>query len=318
MKIRRLDDRLAEGIDPQLASTFRREFPCTFEESNRPGGVVWIDLDCRDADEPAVAIFRMHLQGQPEHLEGEITWFRLPEVLALSRLQVRRASLDSETGELRIDTGDVRTRAGLRGRLPDGRRFETIRLHRSTATGSAEGIGKRRGTADLEVVFVDDFVIVRQALDRMLVQGLADPGHGLSRSGIFVPGLMRALFEELGLEPVDWFEAAENEGPPQFVHDEGGAEEAAAGGDHALVTVLERHCATCHRSEHPFPPNFLGSDTVKVPANIRHCAPRMLYRLKMWQLSDEMRGKTPMPPFGTPHLASGESQLAGKLRTMSS
>ena len=57
-----------------------------------------------------------------------------------------------------------------------------------------------------------------------------------------------------------------------------------------------RYCAECHLGSERAPPNFLLGDADEVEAKLRHCAPRIYFRLSMWHRGPEARAKTPMPP----------------------
>jgi hypothetical protein len=57
-----------------------------------------------------------------------------------------------------------------------------------------------------------------------------------------------------------------------------------------------RICGECHRTEAPFPPNFLAGRPETVIARVTQCATRIKYRLGMWSLDARQRPKTPMPP----------------------
>jgi hypothetical protein len=57
-----------------------------------------------------------------------------------------------------------------------------------------------------------------------------------------------------------------------------------------------RYCAECHLGADRAPPNFLLGDAGEVEAKLRHCAPRIFFRLSMWHRGAEARAKSPMPP----------------------
>jgi len=61
--------------------------------------------------------------------------------------------------------------------------------------------------------------------------------------------------------------------------------------------AFHRHCALCHRSNEPSPPNFLTGSEQQIYANLAHCAQRLYVRLAMWDHDADGRAKTPMPPF---------------------
>jgi mono/diheme cytochrome c family protein len=64
----------------------------------------------------------------------------------------------------------------------------------------------------------------------------------------------------------------------------------------ALVAPLRTHCAGCHDTTLPHPPNFLHGSPAEVEARLDHCAPRMLVRLSMAGIPSPARRKPPMPP----------------------
>ena len=68
---------------------------------------------------------------------------------------------------------------------------------------------------------------------------------------------------------------------------------APATGMHVLFRV---HCASCHDTTLPHPPNFLHGDPAQVEAQLVECAPRILARLSMAELPETARSTSPMPP----------------------
>jgi hypothetical protein len=64
----------------------------------------------------------------------------------------------------------------------------------------------------------------------------------------------------------------------------------------ASHAAFHRYCGECHLGSERNPPNFLLGDVADVEAKLRQCAPRIYYRLAMWQRASEARTKTPMPP----------------------
>lgn len=78
-------------------------------------------------------------------------------------------------------------------------------------------------------------------------------------------------------------------------------------------------CAACHRSEDPFPPNFLAGSAPQVSRGIAQCAERIQFRLAMWDQESGARSKSPMPPhhagsLDDADLASWKSGLLPRLR----
>jgi mono/diheme cytochrome c family protein len=63
-----------------------------------------------------------------------------------------------------------------------------------------------------------------------------------------------------------------------------------------LVAPFRTHCASCHDTTLPHPPNFLHGSPAEVEARLDHCAPRMFVRLSMAGVPEAARSKPPMPP----------------------
>ncbi len=61
--------------------------------------------------------------------------------------------------------------------------------------------------------------------------------------------------------------------------------------------AFRQRCGPCHDTPEAAPPNFLHGDAVEVAARLARCAPRIYYRLSMWDVAEARRGKTPMPPL---------------------
>lgn len=60
--------------------------------------------------------------------------------------------------------------------------------------------------------------------------------------------------------------------------------------------LFHTHCASCHDTTLPHPPNFLHGSPAQVEANLNHCAARIFFRLSMAGVPESARGTSPMPP----------------------
>jgi hypothetical protein len=200
---------------------------------------------------------------------------------------------------------------GLAPRFPDGRALERIELRFSSAAW--EGKRTRPVEAQVELVVVDDFAPVRQAMDRLLArQASLFDDVPLVRAS-----LMRALFSELGMPQRSWC-CVDDQGMPAAMLDPPGVDAGAM--ENPQLQPFFRACAMCHLSRERFPPNFLSGNAVDVERNLRQCAPRMLIRLSAWNIPAEQRVKSPMPPatalavLGTSSHRWAESEELAQLR----
>ena len=104
--------------------------------------------------------------------------------------------------------------------------------------------------------------------------------------------LRDAVFQALGIDPGK--RCCDDQSSPQPQSDDI-ATSTSANGEMGL-NLFYVHCARCHATQEPFPPNFLSGDAAQVTKKLRNCADRIFFRLGMWQLSPSARPKTPMPP----------------------
>jgi hypothetical protein len=63
-----------------------------------------------------------------------------------------------------------------------------------------------------------------------------------------------------------------------------------------LVAPFRTHCASCHDTTLPHPPNFLHGTPAEIEAKLDQCAERMFVRLSMAGVPEAARSKPPMPP----------------------
>jgi len=60
--------------------------------------------------------------------------------------------------------------------------------------------------------------------------------------------------------------------------------------------LFSTHCAICHDTTLPHPPNFLHGSAAEVEARLDQCAPRIYVRLSMAGVAESARRISPMPP----------------------
>ena len=167
---------------------------------------------------------------------------------------------------------------------------------RSSASNCAGAIA----TGPRALVVLDDFASARNAIDELARDGLAGKFDGFDALAFRRARLMPAMLGRLGASAGAWCcldvsgmpparaARAENPDPPG-----GDGFKSALAASHA---GFYRYCAECHLGSERTPPNFLLGDADEVEAKLRHCAPRIFFRLSMWHRAPEARAKTPMPP----------------------
>jgi mono/diheme cytochrome c family protein len=143
---------------------------------------------------------------------------------------------------------------------------------------------------------VDD---ISQAVGKMNTEARVGKHDAFSDKPFRRAVLMRELSAVLGLPAQPWccvdtagfMPAAVDEPPP-----------ALASSTTDALRVFERYCAACHRTPEASPPNFLFGTTEEVEVKLDRCAERLFFRLSMWELPEDRRPKTGMPP--SPALAA--------------
>lgn len=144
------------------------------------------------------------------------------------------------------------------------------------------------------------------ALDQAVESMLKEPA---GQAAFDYPTIQRAplrdaLFRTLGIEAGT--SCCDNDAPaPPAALDED--QIIAAARRDAGLNHFYAHCARCHATREPFPPNFMHGKSEDVQRNLERCADRIYFRLTMWQVAAQLRPKTPMPPetvFAQPSVAS--------------
>ena len=179
-------------------------------------------------------------------------------------------------------------RGSVRARGADGNAVERMELRWSGSEGAAT------------FVVVDDFAAARRAIGDLARDALAGKFDGFEAQPLRRARLMPALFGRLGEDSAAWCCLAAAGMPPARA---ARVESADAPGSEGFKSAMAashagffRYCSECHSGSERAPPNFLLGDADEVEAKLRHCAPRIYFRLSMWQRSADARAKTPMPP----------------------
>jgi hypothetical protein len=177
---------------------------------------------------------------------------------------------------------------GLELQIPDGVRVARAAMNDAPDAGFA-GPGR--------LTTISAFAPVSEAIAAWIAAADAgDMPEALAASPLHGPKAMASLFRALGLPARTWCCDSDRPLPGIAVDEVTAVPDLAVADDSGLVGAFQRHCATCHRTELSFPPNFLAGDRGRIEANLRACAPRMAYRLAMWSRDAKARVRSPMPP----------------------
>ncbi len=198
-----------------------------------------------------------------------------------------------------VDLQLSQQRSGRHLRLADGSAIQGLRIRWPKGPDEGGLLPSQQqfvGTATLTVM--NDFQVVGSSIAAIIAQ----PESPL---GIFADKpfrgtkAMQVLFKQLGLTPTDWCCDDLTSMPPVNVVMSSAPADLnlqVSLKEKGAVRTFYRYCATCHRTPSNSPPNFLYGDATEVRAKLTQCAPRILFRLHMWQLSADARPKSPMPP----------------------
>jgi hypothetical protein len=262
-----------------------------------------------DCTSEAAAADGVNLSGRFDAQgSGRVTWLSLGPAGQLRDLAFHGERLQQSGSGYLLRV--IPKKGGLAARLPDGRALARIQIRWPVA---ADADSAKPIAASVEIVVLDDFALVRQAIDRLLARqaSLFDDGPLVRTT------LLRALFSELGMPERSWCCVDDHGMPPALTEM---VEMNASAIEKREWQPLFQYCALCHLTGEQFPPNFLAGDARQVAENLRQCAPRMLVRLSAWRTPVGQRVKSPMPPatalreLGTTmHAWTGSADL-GQLR----
>ena len=227
--------------------------------ANRPGKSDRIELACRTQSKPG-GRWSFYCDNDRATLSG--AYWRARG----GGLQGRLDTITLSGAPAGIVLAPLRTgatfqpRQGRRhARLADGRRLAELSI-----------VGDRGS-----ITLVDDFAQIPADLASLRAQATFPAWDGLGE-----------LLSALGAKPRR--QAAVALPAPRS--------EQAVLGEAGPLGAFRRRCGPCHDTPEAAPPNFLRGDAQTAGARLAQCAPRIHYRLSMWDLAENRRGKTPMPP----------------------
>lgn len=287
--VERLDKALFRRAETPAVARRSYRSTCVVEPAPVARGSRRIEFRCASLPAPA---------GRGVSLEGRL--FVVGR--SVSRGAIDRLEIDGQPAlrDLDVDARPLDARGAWRAAVLTPWRG---RLHARGADGNVlERIelrwGDRDGTAS--VVVLDDFAAARDAIDALARDSLAGKFDGFNALAFRRARLMPAILSRLGTAAGAWCCLDASGMPParaaRIDNPERPGGEAVKSATAASHADFYRYCAECHLGAERAPPNFLLGDADEVEAKIRHCAPRIFFRLSMWHGAPEARAKTPMPP----------------------
>jgi hypothetical protein len=268
-----------------------------------------VSLSCRPRSEADVGGFGMegtfYVDGD-KNADGIVSSLHLNDGTMLHGLEFSGGTVEFDAGQLIVRMRLRQRRTRLHARLPNGMALHDVEIRWRESTAAKDRTPQipveMPITAHATVSLVDEFSSVNAALGELASRKDHDP---FSSEPFDATKIMRTLFLQLGVVNNDDVCCEGGAIMPVAMVDSGPVASdlkrskmpASAEG----IQAFHRHCATCHRTDAPFPPNFLYGDSDRVNENLAQCAQRILYRLGMWQLPENQRKKTPMPPITVLH-----------------
>lgn len=284
-------EELSKFLDSQPAAQHHLSVACQLRDKTRAAKRV-LKFSC---SAPEITINGRLYQSGGDQFDGRLALFELRDD-TVTGLQLK-GQREGERLLLRPYTSSQ----GLKVRLRTGDAIDTL----------AFGLeGGRTTDGYLIVTLRNDFTAVSSAVDRLVQQR-----HDAFSDRPFRRAVtLKALFEALRMDPREWCCIQDRALPPVHVERPDSADILPG------AAPFFKACAACHRSSTRFPPNFLAGPVDEARSRLAYCGERIKYRLGMWLIGPELRGKTPMPPqhavadLGLDHQSWTESALYQSLQ----
>ena len=293
---RRLDAQIYRSALNSETKTRVYSTDCEIYQRLTAGGANRIKFICEasQADAPTDArfAFRGLLYLNKEKLsQGTLTSFVFGKNQSIQDIKLSKKHLSRKNSVWNAELEPTHNN-GMRVRGPDGNALQSISLR---WTSSPDGQLQGRGT----ITVLEDYTILSDAIQTLVAQTEQETTDALAdlpfRRGV----IMASLFDNLHMPNMNWC-CTNDAGMPPIVldgQDNTTADPPPAQEPNPDVAPFYHYCSKCHRTQNSYPPNFLYGDKQQVESNITHCAERIYFRLSMWQIHEENRPKSPMPPI---------------------
>ena len=311
--IKRLDTYIYDRAVREDAERQRLTRVCPVTRQDLLGGAELLVVRCEDEPATAAGPFELladlvtdgdgGMRGSLVRLElahGELfTNLQLAGTRVLRRGQTKRARLDV-----------LQRRYQTRVRTADGNAIAVFDLHWPDAAG------ERKLDARVTLEIIGDFAPVHAAIARLAddddsMLSSTEPFHGTRA--------MQELLTTLGLAPTPWCCDELPAMPPVRIADDGEFTthpSLQSSADTGVPAGFYDRCGSCHGGDTVMPPGFMHGTPRTVAANLSQCAERIYVRLGMWQVREDARAKSPMPPVLSVASASGLWQVGEEYHRM--
>ena len=258
-----------------------------------------ISLDCHFGDDKSnsfAMVGRLYIDGD-RVTDGVIDILRFKDGTVLKRLGSSPAYLRFAGDRWRVTLDLYQHPSNLHARLPTGNALHGLEINWPAQESLTQG--------DASLSLGHDFDPVRDAIDHLVEKEERNP---FAAGPFQAARTVQDLFLQLGMTP-NRICCSDTATPvPEAILD-GDQSHVFSANSGALkrtadMKALHRFCASCHLTDATFPPNFLVGDPDRVVKMLAQCAPRIWYRLNMWQVPEIQRVKSPMPPVAAVQAAN--------------
>ncbi|MFQ5935819.1 MAG: hypothetical protein ACE5LB_05375 [Acidiferrobacterales bacterium] len=267
---------------------YRLGFKCGDPAANDSEGLAmtgWIDTKDGDA------------------VTGTITWLKIDDAELFHNLKVASSRLERHDDQWLMHLRVLDKDRGLHVRQADGSALEHLTLRGRGAWPVSDYSPPKSALqpwyGDAVLTVMDDFSLVDAAIDEMVGRSLSGKLDVFSSKPFRRKYIMRALFSQLGMTPIEWCCNDDGSMPPVRVDGGQETDPSPLSADEGMggLQTFYRYCASCHRTSDRFPPNFLSGNQEQVASNLAQCAQRIYFRLQMWRLRPGERSISAMPPI---------------------
>ena len=303
-----LDDYLYQLAYSDMVPTMHFSGNCIFEFHGSNNKENWLPLECTLNDKSDKAFLslsgELYIQSNGQ-LDQNLSWLYVSE-----NKQSIRASVSGSIGTIKFPSAAKRLQLfkpfqRLHSRLRDNRLISqiTFEFNRQLALDDTKKTEDNRFNGSVSLQLANDFLVIERAVVGLLEDAAVGKFNGFNNSPIQGAAIMDALFLKLGIESPGSGSLATPAGLILQSVSNSTDMHLNLSDQQPVVTskspfqVFARYCSTCHSGNTRLPPGFLAGSPVIIKNQLARCAPRIGRRLGIWELDEDNRPKSPMPPL---------------------